>query len=224
MRSENGFTLLEIIIVITVFVIMTFAINNVIFSAQNIWSSSSAFSKLEDEALRITKMLSKDLSSSAVMWAPSSTGFSFDNRLPNIPITGGSTTSGYYGDSIIFLIPKFDSTGKPLIAATANYLGVDWDQSYVVNYYTVPQTGGKLILSRNCVNVSDSTDTKTDVLTKNLVSIKFRDKDTDSSIPSFYVVRYEIVLKEKGLTKDYTIKRCGSAYLRNSSGSSALAP
>lgn len=215
-------SLLEIMVVTAIFAAMTIVINNVIFSAQVMWSGGSSYSSLESECLKITKQISADLEMSAVMQVPTGVGLSYTDRLPHVEISGGDDTDGYYGDSITFLTPGFRSNGEPIVLFTSTELSVDWTQGSVITYSTIPTTGGSNILRRTVTNLVTGAVTSKD-LTTNLESIRFRDKDSDVDIASYYVVKYDMTLKKKGIAgRFYSIIRSGYVYLRNSRGAEDL--
>ncbi len=222
MKNENGMTLIEMLFVLAMFAAITYAINSTIFSAHTLWSGSKAFTDLEKEALDITRQIAGDLEKAAVMMAPPDTGLSFSDRLPHIGVTGGNDTDGYYGDNITFLVPTYSSDGEPLLRITSNDIGVDWSKGRIISY-SVVTVNGKRVLRRTSTKVDDSTDTNTIDLTDKVVYVRFRDRDTDYHVKSYYEVIYEIRLQSAGPGgRVYTVTRSASVYLRNSRGAEDL--
>jgi len=221
MNRNSGMSLVEVMIVMAIFALMVLVINGVIISAQNLWSSSSIFSTLEDEALRVSRQIAGDLEKSAVMHVPSGTGLSYTDLLPHITETGGNDDDGYFGDNITFLTPSFDSNGQPGLYVTSSVIDVDWVNGVVISF-SIATVGSKKVIRRSSYDVGDISSLESIDLTNNVISMTFRDKDTDPQLP-YYIVKWSFVLQRIGIAKrTYTVQRNGEVFLRNSRGSEDL--
>lgn len=221
MRQNKGMSLVEIMIVVGIFAMMVLVVNGVIVSAQSMWSSSTIFSTLEEQALRISRQIAGDLEKSAMMYAPSGSGLSYTDLLPHVTPTGGNSTDGYFGDNITFLVPKFDANGQPQLKVTSNDISVDWLAGTIINFSLVTENG-RTRIRRTSTSVGIAGSTETVDLTENATSLEFRDKDTDSKL-AYFMVRWSFTLAKRSMmSRTYSVQRTGVVFLRNSRGAEDL--